>query len=256
MRNSSHGGSTAHPLAGRPVPSVVKGTLEPPSFQVQQAIWEAEARQPVRMSRAEVELRQEQPPASAPELERLAFLQDLSETWRANPVSRRFPYLGKFIRCSWDMPQGTPLPYGMRCWWDFVPVRWFDPLDERPLYQQQDPAFGLPGTSPAAVGFFRRGSCKAPGPAKDVGEYVTMVDRHQEFMIASGRWSSHEATAARVHVGFVVKLFGMGSAAAATRYDDDFRKCRHYYQDMRWCLPDYELLEKARRSAGDSMGFI
>ena len=219
-------------------------------------MWEAEARQPVLVSRAEAELRREQPPASAPELERLGFLQELSETRRISPVSRRFPYHGKFIRCSWDMPEETPLPYGMRCWWDYVPVRWFDPLDEKPLYQQRDPAFGLPGAGLPAIGFIRRGSCKAPGPAKDVSEYVTMADRHHDFMIASGRWSSREATAARVHIGFVVKLFGKGSAAAATRYDDAFRKCRHFYQDMQWRTPDYELLERARWSAGDSTGFI
>eukprot|EP01043_Picozoa_sp_COSAG02_P083892 COSAG02_NODE_21827_length_773_cov_5.290801_1_plen_80_part_00 len=46
----------AHPLAGQPVPAEVKGTLEPPALHVQQAMWDAEARHPVLVSRAEAEL--------------------------------------------------------------------------------------------------------------------------------------------------------------------------------------------------------
>ena len=153
------------------------------------------------------------------------------------------------------MPQETPLPYGMRCWCDFVPVRWFNPLDEKLLYQQRDPAFGLPGDGLPAAGFFRRGRCTAPGQPTDVNEYVTMAERHQTFMTASGRWSSQEAAAARVHLRFVVNLFGQGSAPAVMHYDEAFRKCRHYYQDMKWYIPDYELLVSAWRSAGDSLGF-
>ena len=105
-------------------------------------------------------------------------------------------YLGTLILASDSLPAEVPLPQAQSTWQDFISVCQFrqdddlslPELDRRYGHQQ---AYQIGGEQKfTALMTSASASSKLPAMPTGALEYGPMAQRHLQFMVASGRWST------------------------------------------------------------------